>query len=90
MDTPKEYFLLTRSVMAALEATEPEVAAPAAAAAAADAAAAAAACDPLALVHPLHDLVDVVDCLASHGLQSSLVPRIEAIIASRFAGQHKP
>lgn len=42
--------------------------------------------DPLSLVHPLHDLVDVVDCLASHGLQSSLVPRIESVLSARYTG----
>ncbi|KAL8269620.1 hypothetical protein Esti_006464 [Eimeria stiedai] len=84
VDTPQEFYSLTRTLVAALEATKPPRgvggsagASPAAAAAAAD--------DPLALVHPVHDLVDVVDCLASHGLQSSLLPRIEAILAARYA-----
>lgn len=83
---------MTRSLAAALEATEPaaatveDKASSAPSSDIAGAASPAAASDPLALVHPLHDLVDVVDCLASHGMQSPLVPRIEAILASRFTG----
>ncbi|KAL8448836.1 hypothetical protein Emed_003544 [Eimeria media] len=106
LDTPKEFFSLTRALVSALEETEPSrglgrgeataaaeaaaAAPPAAPPAAAAAATAADVDDPLALVHPVHDLVDVVDCLASHGLQSSLLPRIEAILAARYAGLDAP
>ncbi|KAL8439699.1 hypothetical protein Efla_000369 [Eimeria flavescens] len=89
LDTPAEFASLTRALVAALEAGGPSSSAsaqpPAAAAAAGGGGGEAAADDPLALVHPIHDLVDVVDCMASHGLQSPLASRIERILATRFS-----
>lgn len=38
-------------------------------------------------MRPLHDLVDVVDCFASHGLQSPLLAEIERVVVSRFSGE---
>ncbi|XP_026191473.1 uncharacterized protein LOC34619194 [Cyclospora cayetanensis] len=89
-DTPEEYSTLTQSLVAALEATaSPASARPLSSSNPQESSASVGkggtdSLDPLALVHPLHDLVDVVDCIASYGSQSSLVPRIESVLASRY------
>ncbi|CDJ60775.1 hypothetical protein, conserved [Eimeria maxima] len=88
-NTPAEYGVLTRALVAAIEASAPPLPLAASGRASEEAGAGAAgaegvAGDPLSLVHPLHDLVDLVDCVASHGLQSSAVRRVEAVVAARY------